>query len=76
MVITPDRPNLPGQFLDFKIPSALILIHTPQLNFLFSDWLFSKYAECVENAHCTPHTAPRLHKVLSVYDRARERPID
>ena len=35
-------------------------IHTLQLNFLFSDWLFSKYAECIENVHCTLRTAPRL----------------
>ena len=27
-------------------------IHTLQLNFLFSEWLFSKYAECIENVHC------------------------
>ena len=27
-------------------------IHTLQLNFLFSDWLFNKYAECFENVHC------------------------
>ena len=25
-------------------------IHTLQLNFLFSDWLFSKYVECIENS--------------------------
>ena len=55
---------------------ALILIHTLQLNFLFSDWLLSKYAECVENVHCTPRTAPRLCKVLLVRDRTRERHID
>ena len=36
---------------------ALTNIHTLQLNFLFSDWLFSKYAECIENVHCTPQTA-------------------
>ena len=35
-------------------------IHTLQLNFWFSDWLFSKYAECIENVHCTPRSAPRL----------------
>ena len=35
-------------------------IHTLQLNFLFSDWLFSKYAECIENVHCTLLTAPKL----------------
>ena len=33
-------------------------IHTLQLNFLVYDWLFSKYAECIENIHCTPRTAP------------------
>ena len=37
-----------------------MLIHTLQLNFLFSDWLFRKYAECIENVHCTARTAPRL----------------
>ena len=41
-------------------------IHTLQLNFLLSDWLFSKYAECIENAHCTPRTASRLREVLLV----------
>ena len=25
-------------------------IHTLQLNFLFSDWLFNKYVECIENS--------------------------
>ena len=39
---------------------TLTIIHTRQLNFLFSDWLFSKYAECIKNVHCTPRTAPRL----------------
>ena len=29
------------------------IIHTLQLNFLFSDWLFSKYAECIKNVHCS-----------------------
>ena len=36
-------------------------IHTLQLGYLLSDWLFSKYAECMENVQCTPeycaHTA-------------------
>ena len=50
-------------------------IHS-QLNFLFSDWVYSKYAECIENVHCTPLTAPRLHEVLLVRDRARECHID
>ena len=35
---------------------VLILIHTLQLNFLFSDWLSSKYAECIENVYCTLRT--------------------
>ena len=56
--------------------SHLIHIHTLQLNFLLSDWLFSKYAECIENVHCTPCTAPRLRGVLLVRDLARERHID
>ena len=51
-------------------------IHILQLNFLFFDWLFCKYAECIENVHFTPRTAPRLRKVLLVRDRARERHID
>ena len=47
------------------------------MNFLFSDRLFSKYAECIENVHCTPRTAPRLREVLLVRDRReRERHID
>ena len=54
---------------------ALKLIHTLQLDFLFSDWLFSKYAECIENVYCTPQTAPRLHEVLLVCDPACERHI-
>ena len=33
---------------------------------MFSNWLFSKYAECIDNVHCTPRTAPRLRS-----DRAR-----
>ena len=60
--------------------SRLGSIHTRQLNFLFSDWLFSKYAECIENVHCTPRTAPRLRlglcEVLLVRDLAREHHID
>ena len=51
-------------------------IHTPQLNFLLSDWLFSKYAECIENVHCTPRTAPRLREVLLVRDLARKCHVD
>ena len=39
---------------------TLFVIHTLQLNVLFSDWLFSKHAQCIENVHCTPRTAPRL----------------
>ena len=54
---------------------SLVKIHTLQLNFLFSDWFFSKYAECIENVHCTPRTAPRLREVLLVRDRERERHI-
>ena len=33
-------------------------LHTLQLNFLLTDWLFSKYAECIENVHCTPRLRP------------------
>ena len=45
---------------------------TLKLNFLFSDWLLSKYAEYIENVHYTPRTAPRLREVLLVRNRARE----
>ena len=55
---------------------SLINIHTLQLNVLFSDRLFSKYAECIENVHCTPRTARRLREVLLVCDRTCERHID
>ena len=55
------RKNLKMSALVFFFQlSWLTLIHTLQLNFLFSDWLLSKYAECIENVHCTPRTAPRL----------------
>ena len=56
----------------FFLCGSLKMIHTFQLNFLFSDWLFSKYAECIENVHCTP----RLREVLLVRDRVRERHIN
>ena len=52
-------PNTRGHWAPYK-EDTLIKIHTLQLNFLSSDWLFSKYAECIENVHCTPRTAPRL----------------
>ena len=61
---------------DIMQKSELLYIHTLQLNILFSDWLFSKYAECIENVHCTPRTAPRLREVLLVRDRTPERHID
>ena len=48
---------------------TMIGIYTLQLNFLFCDWLFSKYIECIENVHCTLCTAPRLREVLLVRDR-------
>ena len=44
-----------GEIIVFKMEYNII--HTRQLNFLFSDWLFSKYAERMENVHCTPRTA-------------------
>ena len=50
--------------------------HTLQLNFLSSDWIFSKYGECIENVYCTPRTALRLHEVLLVRDRTHVRHID
>ena len=34
----------------------LVYIHTLQLNFLISDWLFRKYSECIENVQCTLRT--------------------
>ena len=49
-----------------------IKVHTLQLNFFFYDWLFSKYAEYIENVHCTLRTAPRLRKMLLVRDHACE----
>ena len=42
------------------ISQTLTFIHTLQLNFLFSDWLLSKYTECIENFHCTPRPAQGL----------------
>ena len=38
---------------------------TFQLDFLFSDWLFSKYTECIENVHGTQCTASKLREVLA-----------
>ena len=56
--------------------TSSVCIHTLQLNFLFSHWLFGKYVECIENVHCTPRTTPRLREVLLVRERACERHID
>ena len=56
--------------------TSILLIHTLQLNFLFSDWLFRKYVECIKSVQNTPRTAPRLREVLLVRDRVRERHID
>ena len=55
---------------------CLTPVHTLQVDFLFSDWLFSEYAESIENVHCTPRTAPRLRDVLLVRDCARDCHID
>ena len=44
-------------------------IHTLQLSFWFSDWLFSKYAEWIENVHCTPHIAPSMRCFCYVITR-------
>ena len=52
------------------------IIHTLQLNFLFSDLLFSKYVDCIKNVHCTPRTTSSLREVLLVRDRMCERHID
>ena len=47
-----------GIWLELKVLCVIFyglnVIQTRQLNFLFSDWLFSKCAECIENVHCTP----------------------
>ena len=51
-------------------------IHTLKVDFLFSDWLFSKYAECIENVHCTLRTVPRLREVLLVSESVRDHQID
>ena len=51
---------------NFVFKSYVLKIHTLQLNFLFSDWLFSKYVECIGDVHCTPGTAPRLREGLVV----------
>ena len=32
--------------------------------------------QCIENVHCTPPTASRLHEVVLVCDRVREHNID
>ena len=47
------------KFGEYRCEKVTIIIHTLQLNFLFSDWFFSKYAECIEYVQCTLHTAPR-----------------
>ena len=39
----------------FDLFEVLYFILTLQLDFLFSDWLSSKYAECIENVHCILH---------------------
>ena len=52
------------------------IFRTRLLNFLFFDWLVSKYAECIENIQCTPRSAQRLRIMLLVRDRARDRHID
>ena len=56
------RTSFKGQYFTNFIIHHLHMtsFHTLQLNFLLSDWLFSKYAECIENVHCTPRTACRL----------------
>ena len=38
--------------------------HTLQLDFLFFDWLFINYTECIENIQCTLLTVPRMREVL------------
>ena len=40
-------------------------IHTLPLNFLFCDWFFSKYAEWIENVHCTPRLSAYSLFVIS-----------
>ena len=63
-------------FCNQYVNSTLKNIHTLLLDFLFSDWLVIKYAECIENVKCIPGTAPRMHIVLLVPSRASERHID
>ena len=52
------------------------MIHTFQLNFLSSDWLFSKSVECIDNVYCTPRTVPWLREMLLMHDCTRVRHID
>ena len=56
--------------------NLLILIHTLQLNFMFSDWLFGNYAECIENVQCNPRTVPRMFEVLLLRDPACDHHIN
>ena len=48
-----------------KVYCCLIFIHTLPLNFLFCDWFFSKYAEWIENVHCTPRLSAYSLFVIS-----------
>ena len=43
---------------------------------MFSEWLLSKYEECIEIIHCTPRIALWSRKMLLVRDRTRDRHID
>ena len=58
--------------------SYLDSIHTLPLNFLFRDWFFSKYAEWIENVHCTPRLSAYSLFVISWplnrHDKSREIP--
>ena len=48
-----------------KTRGSLNGIHTLPLNFLFCDWFFSKYAEWIENVHCTPRLSAYSLFVIS-----------
>ena len=48
------------------------MFHTRQLNFLFIDWFFSKYVECIKNSARQDYVC----EVLMLRDLARDRHID
>ena len=62
------RHELKTNFIFFHA-QHLTAIHTLQLNFLFSDWLFGKYAECIEGFHVTSY------QVNFASHHTRDRPV-